>query len=147
MKRVIALHWFGLLVAVLLGRLDEADGALRRARDLQPDDPDILYALASAAVVYYWIHEFEVLNYRAGAETNLDALISIVGIILSLEVCRRVLGWSMTFIGIGMFLYGYLGPIFPDIIAHRGFGIERLCTALYLTTKGVFGFMANVLVS
>lgn len=113
-----------------------------------PDNPtlsDLLYALASAAVVYYWIHEFEVLNYRAGAETNLDAMISIVGIILSLEVCRRVLGWSMTFIGIAMFLYGYLGPIFPEIIAHRGFGIERLCTALYLTTNGVFGVMANVL--
>jgi len=113
-----------------------------------PNNPtlsDILYALTSVAVVYYWIHEFEVLNYRAGAETHLDALVSIIGIILSLEVCRRVLGWSMTFIGIGMFLYGYLGPIFPDIIAHRGFGIERLCTALYITTNGVFGVMANVL--
>ncbi len=113
-----------------------------------PNNPtlsDILYALTSALVVYYWIHEFEVLNYRAGAETNLDALVSIVGVFLSLEVCRRVLGWSMTFIGIGMFLYGYLGPIFPDIIAHRGFGIERLCTALYITTNGIFGIMANVL--
>ncbi len=110
-----------------------------------PTLSDILYALASAAVVYYWIHEFEVLNYRAGAETNLDALVSIVGVILSLEVCRRVLGWSMTLIGIAMFIYGYLGPIFPEIIAHRGFGIERLCTALYLTTNGVFGVMANVL--
>jgi TRAP transporter 4TM/12TM fusion protein len=113
-----------------------------------PENPtltDLLYALASAAVVYYWIHEFEVLNYRAGAETNLDAMLSIVGVILSLEVCRRVLGWSMTFIGIGMFLYGYLGPLFPEIIAHRGFGIERLCTALFLTTNGVFGVMANVL--
>jgi len=113
-----------------------------------PDNPtlsDILYALASAAVVYYWIHEFEVLNYRAGAETHLDAMVSIVGVILSLEVCRRVLGWPMTIIGIAMFLYGHLGPLFPDIIAHRGFGIERLCTALYLTTNGVFGVMANVL--
>ncbi|HKL26111.1 MAG TPA: TRAP transporter fused permease subunit [Desulfuromonadales bacterium] len=113
-----------------------------------PQNPtltDIFLALASAAVVYYWIHEFEVLNYRAGAETNLDAMISIVGVILSLEVCRRVLGWSMTFIGLGLFLYGYLGPYFPEVIAHRGFGIERLCTALYLTTNGVFGVMANVL--
>jgi len=110
-----------------------------------PTLSDIMFALASAAVIYYWILEFEVLNYRAGAETNLDAMISIIGVILSLEVCRRVLGWSMTFIGIAMFLYGYLGPIFPDIIAHRGFGIERLCTALYLTTNGVFGVMANVL--
>jgi len=115
-----------------------------------PNNPalsDILFALVSAAVVYYWIHEFEVLNYRAGAETHLDGFISIIGIILSLEVCRRVLGWSMTFIGLGLFLYGWLGnaAFIPDIIAHRGFGIERLCTALYLTTNGVFGVMANVL--
>ncbi len=113
-----------------------------------PQNPtlsDILFAVTSALVVYYWIHEFEVLNYRAGAETHLDAMVSIVGVILSLEVCRRVLGWSMTFIGLGLFFYGYLGPIFPDVIAHRGFGIERLCTALYLTTNGVFGVMANVL--
>ena len=121
------------------------DNRLMKKWPNNPTLSDILYALTSVAVVYYWIHEFEVLNYRAGAETNLDAMVSIVGVILSLEVCRRVLGWSMTFIGIAMFIYGYLGPIFPDIIAHRGFGIERLCTALYLTTNGVFGVMANVL--
>ncbi|MDH3998309.1 MAG: TRAP transporter fused permease subunit [Desulfuromonadales bacterium] len=132
--------------AVVLGiAFTLADNWMMKRSAQNPTLSDILFALVSAAVVYYWVHEFEVLNYRAGAETNLDAMISIVGIILSLEVCRRVLGWSMTFIGIGMFLYGYLGPIFPDIIAHRGFGIERLCTALYLTTNGVFGVMANVL--
>ncbi len=141
----------GLIGAIVLGAViigavaTFVDNLLMKKWPENPTLSDLLYALASAAVVYYWIHEFEVLNYRAGAETHMDAMISIVGIILSLEVCRRVLGWSMTFIGIGMFLYGYLGPIFPEIIAHRGFGIERLCTALYLTTNGVFGVMANVL--
>ncbi|TNF49777.1 MAG: TRAP transporter fused permease subunit [Deltaproteobacteria bacterium] len=141
----------GLIGAILLGAVvigtaaTFIDNILMKKWPENPTLTDILYALTSGAVVYYWIHEFEVLNYRAGAETHLDAMISIVGIILSLEVCRRVLGWSMTFIGIGMFLYGYLGPMFPDIVAHRGFGIERLCTALYLTTNGVFGVMANVL--
>mgnify|MGYP000597369516 CR=1 FL=1 len=66
------------------------DNILMKKWPQNPTLSDILYAVASAAVVYYWIHEFEVLNYRAGAETNLDAMISIVGIILSLEVCRRV---------------------------------------------------------
>jgi TRAP transporter 4TM/12TM fusion protein len=141
----------GLISAILLGAVVIGttaffiDNILIKKWPNNPTLSDILFALTSVAVIYYWIHEFEVLNYRAGAETHLDAIISIVGIILSLEVCRRVLGWSMTFIGIGMFLYGYLGPIFPDIIAHRGFGIERLCTALYITTNGVFGVMANVL--
>ncbi|MBW2519576.1 MAG: TRAP transporter large permease subunit, partial [Deltaproteobacteria bacterium] len=125
--------------------LSVADRWIMNRWPQNPTLSDILFALTSALVVYYWIHEFEVLNYRAGAETNLDAMISIVGVILSLEVCRRVLGWSMTFIGLGLFIYGYLGPIFPEVIAHRGFGFERLCTALYLTTNGVFGVMANVL--
>jgi len=31
------------------------------------------------------------------------------------------------------------------VIAHRGFGFERLCTFLFLTPNGVFGVMANVL--
>ncbi|MDT8440742.1 MAG: TRAP transporter fused permease subunit [Desulfuromonadales bacterium] len=142
----MATIWPILTGALVIGTgLSVLDRWLMAKWPQNPTLSDILYALLSALVVYYWIHEFELLNYRAGAESNLDALVSIVGIILSLEVCRRVLGWSMTFIGLGMFLYGYLGPYFPEVIAHRGFGIERLCTALYLTTNGVFGVMANVL--
>ena len=113
-----------------------------------PENPvlsDILYALSSALVVYYWIAEFENLNYRAGAENDLDALVSVVGILLSLEVCRRVLGWPMTCIGMAMVAYCFLVRFFPAVIAHRGFGFERLSTFLFLTPNGVFGVMANVL--
>ncbi len=120
----------------------------RKLAPRAPENPsplDILLAIVSGLVVYYWLHEFEALNYRAGAETELDALVSIVGILLSLEVCRRVLGMAMTSIGIAMLAYAYFGAYLPDIIAHRGFGVERLATALYLTTNGIFGVMANVL--
>ena len=113
-----------------------------------PEGPSLLdglLAVLSALAVYYWMHEFENLNYRAGAETEFDALVSIVGVVLSLEVCRRVLGWAMPTIGLAMIAYGYFGAYLPDLIAHRGFGLERLCTALFLTTNGVFGVMANVL--
>ncbi len=125
--------------------VQKLDQILRARWKNNPVLSDILYATTSALVVYYWISEFENLNYRAGAENELDALVSVVGILLSLEVCRRVLGWAMTFIGIGMLVYGYFGPLFPEVIAHRGFGFERLCTFLFLTPNGVFGVMANVL--
>ncbi|MBU0676133.1 MAG: TRAP transporter fused permease subunit [Proteobacteria bacterium] len=113
--------------------------------EANPTLSDIFLALIAASSVSYWIVQFETLNYRAGAENDLDALVSIVGVLISLEVCRRVLGWSMTFIGVAMLAYAYFGPYFPDIIAHRGFGFERLSIALFLTTNGVFGVMANVL--
>jgi TRAP-type uncharacterized transport system fused permease subunit len=138
--------WFIVVGTALLGGIMVyGDTLLEKRYPQNPVPSDVVFALASAAVVMYWITEFEALNYRAGAETELDALISIAGILISLEVCRRVLGWSMTLIGVGLICYGLFGQYFPDMIAHRGFGVERLATSLYLTTNGVFGVMANVL--
>lgn len=117
---------------------------IRRWRQV-PTLSDILFACAAGGAVFYWISQFEALNYRAGAENELDGLISVAGILLSMEVCRRVLGWSMTLIGAGMLAFAYFGPHLPEILAHRGFGIERMATSLFLTTNGVFGVMANVL--
>ncbi|KPK25082.1 MAG: C4-dicarboxylate ABC transporter permease [Desulfobacterales bacterium SG8_35_2] len=135
----------GLGSIIIAAGLLFADKSMARKWEENPTLSDILLALISAGVIFYWISEFESLNYRAGAETELDAMISIVGVLVSLEICRRVLGWSMTFIGIFMLCYAYFGPYFPEVIAHRGFGFERLSNALYLSTNGVFGVMANVL--
>lgn len=133
----------GALAAALL--LFFCDRAIMARRREVPTLSDVLFAVASGGVVYYWISQFELLNFRAGAENELDILISMLGIVLSLEVCRRVLGWSMTIIGLAMLGFAYFGPHLPDILAHRGFGIERMSTALFLTTNGIFGVMANVL--
>ena len=70
--------------------------------------------------------EFEALNYRMGRETKLDFAVSLVGILVSLEVCRRVLGLSLTIVGAAFTGYCYFGPYMPDIIAHRGFTLERI---------------------
>ena len=138
--------WPILLGGLVLGAgIFFADRWLERRSPKNPVLSDVLFALGAAAVVLYWILEFEDLNYRAGAETDLDAIVSIIGIVLSVEVCRRVLGWAMTIIGLSMIGYAHFGPYLPDVIAHRGFGFERLSTALYLTPNGVFGIMASVL--
>ena len=145
MTAALQLWALGLSSIVIAGVLLFVDKWMARKWDENPTLSDILLALISAAAIYYWIHEFESLNYRAGAETELDAMISIIGVLLSLEICRRVLGWSMTLIGVFMLCYAYFGPYFPEVMAHRGFGFERLSNALYLSTNGVFGVMANVL--
>ncbi|MFN2267666.1 MAG: TRAP transporter permease [Desulfonatronovibrio sp.] len=113
----------------------------------RPTIVDIGLALASLFVVGYWILEFENLAYRMGSETQMDIWVSIAGILLSLEVSRRVLGWSITIGGLLFLVYGYFGPYMPGMIAHRGFEIERLATFIYLTQDGVFGIMCNVLVT
>jgi TRAP transporter 4TM/12TM fusion protein len=113
----------------------------------RPSVLDIVLAIVSAFVVGYWILEFESLNYRMGNETPMDFYVSLVGIIVSLEVCRRVLGISLTLVGVVFIGYCYFGPYMPDIIAHRGFSLERIVNHVYLKQEGVFGIMADVLVT
>ncbi len=128
--------------AVVLLPLDQW---LSRRFHQSPTASDVLMAAIVAGTVVYWISQFEALNYRAGAENQVDMLVSIIGLLLSLEICRRVLGWSITLIGIGMIAFALLGPYLPELFAHRGFRFERLATSLFLTTNGVFGVMASVL--
>lgn len=141
----LALWPLFLATIVLAVILHLADTWCAKKWDNQPTSSDVLFAVVAAGVVYYWLSQFEALNWRAGAENELDALISITGILISFEVCRRVLGWSMTIIGASMIAFAYFGPYLPSILAHRGFSFERISNALFLTTNGVFGVMANVL--
>ena len=36
-------------------------------------------------------------------------------------------------------LYAHFGPYMPELIIHKGYSIERIATALWLTTEGIFG--------
>ncbi|NJB69439.1 TRAP transporter 4TM/12TM fusion protein [Desulfobaculum xiamenense] len=119
----------------------------RRSPSSRPSAADLaLVALALVTVGYYML-EFEAFNYRSGNESMADIWISGLGVLLSLEVCRRVLGWSMTFVGVAFLAYGVFGPYFPDLFAHRGFSVERMAVTLFMEQDGVFGVMANVLVT
>ncbi|MFK7160510.1 TRAP transporter permease [Marinospirillum sp. MEB164] len=139
------LHYFVLAIFPLAAVVRFLDLWMEKNAPNSPSASDLFLALAIGAAVVYWIHQFEQLNYRAGAENELDMLISLVGILLSLEVCRRVLGWSITLIGLGMLAFGLFGPYLPELFAHRGFSLDRLATSLFLTTNGLFGVMASVL--
>lgn len=115
---------------------------------------DILLILLTIGVVGYYIYEFAGLQKRAGAYNETDFYIAIVGLFLSLEISRRVLGWSMTLIGAFFVLYlryGYLlydTPLYVlEAFAHRGRDFDRVATILYYDQEGVFGIMANVLVT
>jgi len=123
-----------------------------RSRVDRPSISDLVMALIAAGVVGYWIIEFENLNYRMGSETSLDTFVAIVGIVVSLEAARRVLGMSMTLAGLGFLAYLLWGNLLEDIpgigaFAHDGFRATRALNFLFYNQDGIFGIMANVLVT
>lgn len=106
---------------------------------------DYLLIAASIGSLGYWILNFEVINYRAGAETEVDQIIAMVGVILGMEVARRVVGNVFIILGSCMLLYGVYGAYAPELISHAGDTFPDLCTSIFYKSDGVFGIMANVL--
>jgi len=72
---------------------------------------DIMLALVSVFAVGYYIMEYAAINYRMGSEIPLDTAVSVLGILISLEVARRVLGWSMTIVGLLFLAYAFWGDL------------------------------------
>jgi TRAP transporter 4TM/12TM fusion protein len=112
----------------------------------RPNVFDVVLALVSAGVVGYWVFNYQAITYRAGAATATDHLMSVLMILLSLEVGRRALGWTMAILGVILMAYAYWGPYMPDIIAHRGYSINRIGEAVFMDERGVWGTMTQVLV-
>ncbi|MCG6869956.1 MAG: TRAP transporter fused permease subunit [Gammaproteobacteria bacterium] len=106
---------------------------------------DYVLIVASIVTIGYWMANFEAINYRSGAETELDKWIAMVGVLLGVELARRVVGTVFVVIGAIMLLYGVYGDYAPELISHAGDTFPDLCTSIFYKSDGVFGIMANVL--
>lgn len=106
---------------------------------------DYLLMVASVVCIGYWMLNFEAINYRAGAETELDRWVAVAGVLLGVELARRVVGNVFIVIGAVMLLYGVYGDYAPELISHAGDTFPELCTSIFYRSDGVFGIMANVL--
>jgi TRAP transporter 4TM/12TM fusion protein len=106
---------------------------------------DFLLIALSVATLGYWILNFEAINYRAGAETEIDKWIAIAGVLVGVEVARRVVGMVFVVMGGVMLAYGVFGEYAPELISHAGDTFPDLCTSIFYKSDGVFGIMANVL--
>jgi len=105
---------------------------------------DWLMIAASVACTVYICYNLDALFERQGDWLFSDTLVSIVGTLLVIEACRRVIGPAMALICCLGILYALFGPYMPELFEHKGYTIERIATTLWLTTEGVFGLPIGV---
>jgi TRAP transporter 4TM/12TM fusion protein len=101
---------------------------------------DILLAVAATAVCIYIVYNAPILRLRAGTALAQpgDMWASIAGVMLILEVTRRVAGLALVII-VGIFiLYSFAGPYLPNFLEHRGYTVERFFSYIY-TDQGILG--------
>ncbi len=106
---------------------------------------DYLLIIISVVTIGYWMYNFEVINYRTGAETQLDMVMAVAGVLVSIELARRVVGNVFVVIGVAMLAYGVYGDYMPDLVSHAGATFPELCVSIFYKSDGIFGIMANVL--
>jgi len=106
---------------------------------------DYVLILLSIVSIGYWIFLFEAINYRTGAETTVDMVFAVIGVLIGIELARRVVGNVFVIMGALMLIYGVYGYMAPDLVSHAGAPFTELCISIFYKSDGVFGIMANVL--
>ncbi len=100
---------------------------------------DILLGLAGAAAWMYISINFDALARRAGMYTQLDIAVGVLGIVILLESCRRIVGLPILIIAACFMAYAFAGPYLPGFLNHRGYSFERVVAHLFYNTEGIMG--------
>lgn len=100
---------------------------------------DTLLAVAAGVVGVYIILHADFLRTRAQVFPHPnDMWASIAGIILILELTRRLAGLALVIIVAAFLAYGFLGPWLPGVLHHRGYAPARFFAFIY-TDNGILG--------
>lgn len=105
---------------------------------------DIILSLLAVAVGLYWPLFIDELVFRVGRVSDLDLVIGILAVLLTLEAARRAVGMPITIISVVFLVYAFFGPYFPGFLAHRGQSVENLVQLMFFTTDGILGTPISV---
>lgn len=102
--------------------------------------PDVMLGLAAIAVLGYILFVVGALRMRAGtgmAQPG-DLWAALTGVLLILELARRMTGLALVVIVSVFIAYSFLGPWLPGFLNHRGYTATRFFTYIF-TDQGVLG--------
>jgi TRAP transporter 4TM/12TM fusion protein len=121
----------------------------RRGRPREgPSAVDWLLAGTTIVALGWPIVDFQQLVYRAAEPSTADLVLGSATVLLVLEATRRTVGPVLPLTAVGFLAYAWAGPLFEraglSLLAHRGYGLDRLVGALYLSLEGIFGIPLDV---
>jgi TRAP transporter 4TM/12TM fusion protein len=129
----IPLVALGVVATVLLGS----------PKDRVPVWEWMLAIVGAAAALYLFVYYREI-SGRVGAPNMQDTVVFVIGIMILLEATRRALGPALMIVASVFLVYNVLGPVMPDIIAHKGNSLSEIVNHQWITTEGVFGIALGV---
>ncbi|MFZ7125821.1 MAG: TRAP transporter permease [Desulfobacterales bacterium] len=105
---------------------------------------DWVGAIVGAFCAAYLFIFYAELSSRPGLPTQLDLVVSVIGLIILLEATRRALGPPLMIVAGVFLIYTFFGQYMPDVIAHKGASLNKGMSHYWLSTEGVFGVALGV---
>lgn len=105
---------------------------------------DLLMLALTVLTFGYFITQFDALVERAGAITAMDRWMGLIAVVVSLEVARRAMGWSLPLIAVVFLLYSAFGNHLPGLFNHRGYSFNRIIMTQYTSYDGIFGVVTSI---
>lgn len=112
----------------------------------RPSAVDILLFVISLIMLLNYIVNFADRGQRAGIIEWHDVLMGFLAIVISIEMCRRLLGWVLPLLAIVFILYALLGNFIPGRLSHAPFSFNEVMSFVF-GSEGVYGAVANVYAS
>mgnify|MGYP001008431871 FL=1 len=90
---------------------------------------DIVLGIIGSACFFFYVINFEAMAVKATRINQLEVIIGIIGILITAEVCRRVVGIPILVVAGGFVIYAFAS----------GYSITRVVYTLFYTLDGVIG--------
>jgi TRAP transporter 4TM/12TM fusion protein len=112
---------------------------------------DLAFLAGALATGGYLVLNLDAIVNRAGFWNDTDVAMGMIATVVVLEAARRVIGPTISIIGIVFILYAMTGPrgpismiTLPGILEHRGYDLPRIVSQLYLGQEGIYGLPLGV---
>jgi TRAP transporter 4TM/12TM fusion protein len=105
---------------------------------------DWIIALVAAFCTGYQYLFFIELSERPGLPTQMDIVVSVIGLAVILEGTRRALGPPLMVVAAVFMCYTFFGHLAPEVIQWKGASLNKAMSHYYLTTEGVYGIALGV---
>ena len=109
---------------------------------------DIFLLSAAVFAIYRFMVVQKIMSDDLYDILNIDILACFLGLIVIVELTRRVWGWTLFTVTVCSILYILWGQDLPGVLRHSGFSFEQLAENLWFNlNKGVFGSITNIVIN
>lgn len=114
------------------------------AHHSRPPFYDVIIGFTCFAISFYhWVFESAIINH-SGDPSLLDMALGTFTVIALFEAVRRTMGLALVIVCAIFLLYGLMGHLLPEAIAHRPYGFDQILNQMYLGTDGIYGIPTGV---